>query len=85
MFALPTYFLDCKYDKEDDEETNAFKSSLENVLISAKGKTPYDPEKATVARPLNVKLEDEKKELEEKKVQAEKQAKEYEEKARVEA
>ena len=65
---MPAYFLDCKYDEEDDEEKNAFKSSLELVLISAKGKTAYDPQKATVARPLNVKLEEEKKELEEKKV-----------------
>jgi hypothetical protein len=79
---LPTFFLDCKYDKNDKEETDAFIASFKNTLITATVKKPYYPQGATAARPLNIKLEEEKKELEEKKVSLEKLAKENEEKAR---
>ena len=70
-FALPAFFLDCKYDEEDEEETAAFRASFENILISAKIKAPYNPQKATAAMPINVRLEEEKKILEEEKVSAE--------------
>ena len=42
-FALPAFFLDCKYREKDDEEKAAFRASFENILISAKIKTPYNP------------------------------------------
>ena len=83
--ALPSFFLDCKYDEDDDEEKNAFKASFMNILISAKRKEPYNPKGKTAAMPLQVKLEEEKKEFEEKRVSLEKLAKENEEKARNEA
>jgi hypothetical protein len=48
-------------------------------------KKPYNPQGATAARPLNVKLEEEKKVLEEEMVFLQKLAKENEEKAKIEA
>ena len=84
-FALPAFFLDCRYDEEDDEESAAFKASFENILISAKIKAPYNPQSATAAMPINVRLEEEKKQLEEEKVSAENRARENEERANKEA
>ena len=66
-FALPTFFLDCKYDEFDEEEKIAFTCSFENTLASARIKKPYNPQDAIAARPQNVKLEEEKKQLEEEK------------------
>jgi hypothetical protein len=84
-FALPAFFLDCKYDEDDEEESAAFKASFENILISAKIKTPYNPQSAIAAKPIHVKLEEEKKSLEQGKVSAEKKARENEERANKEA
>jgi hypothetical protein len=67
--SLPTYFLDCHYDEEDNEETTAFNLSFENILCSAKMKVPYNPQGATAAKPLNAKLEEEKKQFEEERKQ----------------
>ena len=78
MFSLPAFFLDCKYDEENKEEEDAFHASLENMLISAKLKTPYNPKDSTAALPMNVRLEEEKKILA-------KRAKENEERANLEA
>ena len=58
---MPTFFLDCKYDEEDEEEKIAFEASLKNILISAKLKKPYDPKFSIAAKPQNVKLEEENK------------------------
>ena len=77
-FALPAFFLDCKYRERDDEEKAAFRASFENILISAKIKTPYNPQSATAAMPVNVRLEEEKKNLEEEKISAENRARENE-------
>lgn len=53
-----------------------------NILISAKRKEPYNPQVSIAAWPLIVKLEYEKKELEEEKVSLAQLAKENEDKAR---
>jgi hypothetical protein len=58
---LPTFFLDCHYDDEDEEEKNAFDASFMNTLITATLKPPYNPQGATAATPKNVKLEEENK------------------------
>ena len=58
MLSMPAFFLDCSYDKTDDEETKAFNSAFENILTSAKMKDPYNPQGATAAKPLYAKLED---------------------------
>jgi hypothetical protein len=84
-FALPTFFLDCKYDEFDEEEKIAFTCSFENTLASARIKKPYNPQDAIAARPQNVKLEEEKKQLEEEKIFLAKIARENEEKAKKEA
>ena len=84
-FALPAFFLDCRYDEDDEEEKAAFRASFENILISAKIKTPYNPQNAIAAKPINVRLEEEKKHLEEEKVSAENRARENEERANMEA
>jgi hypothetical protein len=73
--SLPTFFLDCRYDEEDEEETTAFNVSFANILISAMMKDPYNPQGAIAVKPLNAKLEEEKKRLEEEKVSLEKKAK----------
>ena len=84
-FALPAFFLDCKYDEDDAEETAAFRASFENILISAKIKTPYNPQNATAAKPINVRLEEENKQLEEEKICADNRARENMERANMEA
>jgi hypothetical protein len=81
---LPTFFLDCHYAEKDQEEKTAFSVSFENTLISARMKQPYNPKDATAARPQNVKLEDEKKQLEEEKVSLSKIARDNEQKAKEE-
>ena len=83
--ALPVFFLDCQYDESSNEEKAAFDASFMNILLSAKRKEPYNPQVSIAAWPLIVKLEHEKKELEEAKVSLEQMAKENEEKAMKEA
>lgn len=78
---MPAFFLDCKYDETDDEEKAAFGASFENILVSAKIKTPYNPQNATAAKPMNVQLEEEKNILEEEKVSLEIIARENEARA----
>jgi hypothetical protein len=55
--ALPTFFIDCHYDEDDEEEKNAFSAAFANALISARMKQPYNPQGATAAKPKNVELE----------------------------
>ena len=59
--ALPTFFLDCHYDENDEEEKKAFNAAFTNTLVTATLKNPYNPQAAFAARPLNAKLEEEKK------------------------
>lgn len=73
-FSLPAFFLDCKYDEDNKEEEAAFNASLENMLISAKLKTPYNPKDATAALPMNVRLAEEKKILAKKATENEERA-----------
>jgi hypothetical protein len=49
MLALPIFFLDCKFDEQDEEEKRAFNASFENILISARIKMPYNPQGATAS------------------------------------
>jgi hypothetical protein len=79
---LPTFFLDCHYDEKDQEEKTAFSVSFENTLISARMKQPYNPQAATAARPQIVKLEEEKKQIEEEKASFAKLARDNEVKAK---
>lgn len=65
--SLPTFFLDCKYDEEDEEEKTAFTASFENILISAKMKEPYYLQGATAVPLLIAKLEWENRQLKEEK------------------
>jgi hypothetical protein len=67
MLSLPVYIIDCEYDEEEDDEKTAFTAAFENTLSSAKLKKPYNPQGATAATPINVKLEEEKKFLEKEK------------------
>ena len=83
--TFPTFFIDCHYDDNDEEESTAFTSALDDCLIAAKMKQPYNPQVAIAARPQNVKLEQEKKQLEEEKVSLMKMARDNEEKAKNEA
>jgi hypothetical protein len=52
--------LDCEYDEEDPYEKTAFAYAFTNILVSARDKTPYNPQSASAAAPQNVKLEEEK-------------------------
>ena len=83
--ALPIFFLDCHYDEDNDDEKTAFAAAFTNTIISAKQNEPYNAQGATAAKPKNVKLEQEKKALEEEKVSLVKVAKDSELKAKKEA
>ena len=83
--TLPTFFLDCHYDEDDEEEKTAYDASFENILSSAKMNEGYNAQRANAAKPLHAKLEEEKKVLEEEKESLLKKAKDSEAKARNEA
>jgi hypothetical protein len=60
MLPLPAFILDCEYEEDDPDEKTAFESAFESILLSATLMKPYNPQGATAAMPLIVKLEEEK-------------------------
>jgi hypothetical protein len=40
---VPVYFIDCKYRKNDHSEREAYIGELQNMFVTAKNLTPYDP------------------------------------------
>ena len=63
--ALPTYLIDCLFDKDDQKESKAFETSLKNILASANIFPPYDPSFAKVVKQKLLKAHEELKEAKE--------------------
>ncbi|TNV78908.1 hypothetical protein FGO68_gene3194 [Halteria grandinella] len=64
--SLPVYCVDCFYDDRIDSEKDHFIGSLKNILTSSKSLSPYKPDRVQAQKTEIMKLEEGKKQAEEK-------------------